>query len=205
MTIYEIIGALTGVIGVWLAARENVWTWPVGMVSTLMLVYVCYDARLYADVGLNIFYFITSAYGWYAWLNGNQEASRNELPVSRTQATQWMILGLFSVVFTFALGYFLAHYTNADLSYTDSATTAVSLAAYWMMARKKLENWIIWLLVDSVYVAIYLYKDLYLLAGLYFVFLILATDGYFKWRQAFKTAQLAWLILLFLYASIQQI
>lgn len=191
MTIYEIIGTLTGVAGVWLAARENVLTWPMGMVSTLMLVYVCYDARLYADVGLNIFYFVTSAYGWYAWLYGNPESSRTELVISKTSPLQWLGLTLFSVAFTFALGYFLTHYTNADLSYTDSATTGVSLAAYWMMARKKLENWLIWLLVDSVYVGIYLYKELYLLAGLYFVFLILATDGFIKWRQAFKVARLA--------------
>lgn len=190
MTIYEIIGTITGVAGVWLAARENIWTWPAGMVSTLMLVYVCYDARLYADVGLNIFYFVTSAYGWYVWLYGNPESSRTELLVSRTNARQWLALILFSIAFTGALGYFLTHYTNADLSYTDSATTGVSLAAYWMMARKKLENWLVWLLVDSVYVGIYLYKELYLLAGLYFVFLILATDGYFKWRQAARVARL---------------
>ncbi len=186
MTIYEILGTLTGVAGVWLAARENIWTWPAGMVSTLMLVYVCLDARLYADVGLNVFYFLTSAYGWYAWLHGNSQNTKVELPVTRTRPAQWLILGLFSLLFTAALGYFLTHFTNADLSYTDSATTGVSLAAYWMLARKKLENWLVWLVVDTVYAGIYLYKELYLLAGLYFVFLILATDGYIKWRRAFR-------------------
>ncbi|MDQ4140990.1 MAG: nicotinamide riboside transporter PnuC [Bacteroidota bacterium] len=191
MTIYEIIGTVTGVAGVWLAARENIWTWPVGMVSTLMLIYVCFDARLYADVGLNIFYFITSAYGWYAWLHPDQDSVQTELPVTRTQPLQWFWLSAFSVIFSLGLGYFLTHFTNADLSYTDSATTGVSLAAYWMMARKKLENWLVWLVVDSAYVGIYLYKELYLLAGLYFVFLILATDGYIKWRRAIRVAQLA--------------
>ena len=189
MTIHEIIGTVTGVAGVWLAARENIWTWPMGMLSTLMLIYVCYDARLYADVGLNIFYFITSGYGWYAWLHADPQNTREALPIARTQPQQWLSLVAFSLIFTGALGYFLTHFTNADLSYTDSATTGVSLAGYWMMARKKLENWLVWLLVDSVYVGIYLYKELYLLAGLYFVFLILATDGYLKWRRAFLLAQ----------------
>ncbi len=189
MTIYEIIGTVTGVAGVWLAARENIWTWPMGMLSTLMLIYVCYDARLYADVGLNIFYFVTSGYGWYAWLHANPQYAREELPVTRTRTVQWFWLLAFSIAFTLALGYFLTHFTNADLSYTDSATTGVSLAGYWMMARKKLENWLVWLLVDSVYVGMYLYKELYLLAGLYFVFLILATDGYIKWRRAYGVAQ----------------
>ncbi|QMU29992.1 nicotinamide riboside transporter PnuC [Adhaeribacter radiodurans] len=189
MTLYEIIGTVTGVAGVWLAARENIWTWPVGMVSTLMLIYVCFDARLYADVGLNIFYFITSAYGWYAWLHPDPDSVQTEIPVTRTQPLQWLWLSVFSVVFTLGLGFFLTHFTNADLSYTDSATTGVSLAAYWMMARKKLENWLVWLVVDSAYVGIYLYKELYMLAGLYFVFLILATDGYIKWRRAIRVTQ----------------
>jgi nicotinamide mononucleotide transporter len=187
MSIYEIVGTITGVAGVWLAAREQIWTWPMGMVSTLMLIYVCLDARLYADVGLNVFYFVTSAYGWYSWLQGGE--LKEELPVSRTSVPQWMWLVGFSGLFAAALGYILTRYTNADLSYTDSATTAVSLAAYWMMARKKLENWIVWLVVDSVYVGIYLYKELYLLAGLYFVFLILATEGYIKWRRAYQLAR----------------
>ncbi len=166
MTIYEIIGTVTGVAGVWLAARENIWTWPAGMVSTLLLVYVCYEARLYADVGLNAFYFFTSAYGWYAWRHYNTPNSQAELPITRTQSWQWLWLIIFSVIFTLALGYTLTHFTNADLSYTDSATTGASLAAYWMMARKKLENWLVWLVVDSVYVGIYLYKELYLLADI---------------------------------------
>ncbi|PSR56391.1 aminotransferase [Adhaeribacter arboris] len=191
MTIYEIIGTVTGIAGVWLAARENIWTWPAGMVSTVMLIYVCLDARLYADVGLNIFYFITSAYGWYAWLHPDPDSVRSELPVTRTQPLQWIWLSAFSGVFTLGLGFFLTHFTNADLSYTDSATTGISLAAYWMMARKKLENWLVWLVVDSGYVLIYLYKELYLLAGLYFIFLILATDGYIKWRRAIRVAPLA--------------
>ena len=189
MTIYEIGGTVTGILGVWLAARENKWTWPVSMVSVLLLMYVCYLARLYADVGLNAFYFLTSIYGWYSWSHG--KIQNQDLAVSRTNPTQWFRLGLFIILFTSGLGFVLSRYTNADLSYTDSAVTAISLGAYWMQARKKLESWVVWFIVDIGYMGIYIYKNLYSLVGLYFVFLLLCVQGYRNWRQSFRLANTA--------------
>ena len=181
MSLIEVIGVISGIAGVWLAARQHVWTWPVSVVSVTAYVFVFYDARLYADMGLNAFYIITSFYGWYEWLYGGK--GHVERKVNRVGRTELLVLLAFVVVFTAGLGYFLDNYTNADLSYTDSATTAVSLMAYWMMAKKRLENWIVWLVVDVVYIGMYLYKELYLTAFLYFVFLILATMGYLDWKR----------------------
>lgn len=181
MSLIEITGVIAGITGVWLAARQNIWTWPISIVGVAAYVVVFYDARLYADMGLNAFYVVTSFYGWYEWLYGGK--GHSERKVSQIGKRELLVLLLLVVVFTAGLGYFLDNYTDADLSYTDSATTAVSLMAYWMMAKKRLENWIVWLVVDVVYVGVYFYKELYLTTFLYVVFLVLATIGYLDWKR----------------------
>lgn len=187
MSIIELIGVIAGVIGVWLAARQSVLTWPVSIVSVAMYVIVFYKARLYADMGLNAFYLVTSFYGWYVWLYGGK--GHSERKVSRVSRKEMLVLTALGVVFTLSLGYFLENYTNADLSYTDSATTAISLIGYWMMAKKQLENWLVWLVVDVLYVGVYFYKELYLTSGLFFVFLILSVIGYFDWVKDYNKDQ----------------
>lgn len=182
MSLIELFGALTGVAGVWLAARQSVWTWPVSLVSVAMYVVVFYDARLYADMGLNAFYVVTSLYGWYIWLYGGK--GHTERKVGRVGKLEMVVLLALGTAFTLGLGYFLENYTDADLSYTDSATTAVSLIGYWMMAKKQIENWIVWLVVDVVYVGVYTYKELYVTSVLYFIFLILCVVGYLDWKKS---------------------
>lgn len=181
MSLVELIGVLTGIAGVWLAAKQNVWTWPVALVSVAMYVFVFYEARLYADMGLNVFYVITSLYGWYIWLYGGK--GHTERKVGHVGKTELAVLVISGAVFTLCLGYILDNYTNADLSYTDSATTAISLIGYWMMAKKQIENWFVWFVVDVMYVGIYLYKELYLTSFLYFIFLILCIQGYRNWKK----------------------
>ena len=187
MQIIEVIGVLTGIVNVWLAARQHIWTWPVGLVSVAMYVLVFYDARLYADMGLNVFYFVTSLYGWYIWLYGGTNHTGHKVGHVRKKEMA-VLLGL-GAVFTLALGYFLDNYTNADLSYADAGTTAISLIGYWMMAKKLLENWIVWLVVDVFYVGIYSYKELYLTSFLYVVFLLLCVKGYRDWRKDLQVPQ----------------
>ncbi|RAU84487.1 nicotinamide riboside transporter PnuC [Pontibacter arcticus] len=187
MSLVEVIGVITGIAGVWLAAKQHIGTWLLGLVSVAMYVWIFYDVRLYADMGLQIFYFFTSIYGWYSWRYGGKNHS--EIKVSRITKQEFILSAILGVLFTAVLGYFLENFTNADLSYIDSATTAVSLIGYWMMARKKLENWLLWLAVDAVYVGIYYYKDLYLTSFLYFVFLILATKGYIDWKKEYIQSQ----------------
>ena len=189
MNLIELIGVVTGIACVWLAAKQNIWTWPLGLVSVGMYVLVFYDARLYADMGLNVFYFVTSMYGWYVWLYGGK--NNTERKVGRVSRKELVVLLGLGLVFSVSLGYFLDNYTDADLSYTDSATTAVSLIGYWMMAKKQLENWIVWLVVDVVYVGVYTYKDLYLTSFLYFVFLLLSIKGYLDWKKELVARQQA--------------
>lgn len=185
MSLVELIGVIAGIGGVWLAAKQHVWTWPVSMVSVGAYVFVFYEARLYADMGLNAFYLITSLYGWYEWLYGGK--GHTERSVSRIRPREFWVLVALAVAFTVGLGYFLDNYTDAHLSYIDSGATAVSLMAYWMMAKKRLENWLVWLAVDVVYIGVFTYKELYLTSFLYFIFLILATMGYLDWKKELKS------------------
>lgn len=188
MNLYELIGVLTGVVNVWLATRQNIWAWPIGLVSVSMYVLVFYDARLYADMGLNAFYFVTSLYGWYVWLYGGKGHTTRKVGHVRPKELATLI-GL-GIVFSLGLGYYLDNYTDADLSYTDSATTAISLIGYWMMAKKQLENWIVWLVVDVLYVGVYFYKELYLTSFLYFIFLLLCIKGYRDWSKDMQERRL---------------
>lgn len=187
MSLLELAGAITGVAGVWLAARQNIWTWPVSLISVGVYVIVFYDARLYADMGLNAFYVVTSLYGWYLWLYGGK--GHTERKVGRVKRSEMITLLTLGAAFTVGLGYFLENYTDADLSYTDSATTAVSLIGYWMMAKKQIENWIVWIVVDVVYVGVYTYKELYITSILYFVFLILCVVGYQDWKKSLQNSK----------------
>ncbi len=188
MNLYELIGVLTGVVNVWLATRQNIWAWPIGLVSVSMYVLVFYDARLYADMGLNAFYFVTSLYGWYVWLYGGKGHTARKVGHVRPKELATLI-GL-GIVFSLGLGYYLDNYTDADLSYTDSATTAISLIGYWMMAKKQLENWIVWLVVDVLYVGVYFYKELYLTSFLYSIFLLLCIKGYRDWSKDMQERRL---------------
>jgi nicotinamide mononucleotide transporter len=181
MSLVELLAVITGAVNVWLAARQSIWTWPVGLVSVALYVFIFYEAHLYADMGLNVFYVLTSLYGWYYWLYGGE--GHSEKHVVHVGRRELLTLTLAGILFSLFLGYFLDNFTNDDLSYTDSATTAISLIGYWMMAKKQLENWIVWLVVDVIYVGVYMYKGLYLTSFLYFVFLVLCVVGYRDWKK----------------------
>ncbi|TDB60787.1 nicotinamide riboside transporter PnuC [Arundinibacter roseus] len=178
----EILGFVTGAICVYLNTRQNVWGWFFGIINAVLYAVVFWQARLYADMGLQGYYFFTSIYGAWMWLYGgtNQEA----LPVSFTPRR---LYGLFIAIFcvaTLGWGYLLNRYTDASLSYIDSGLTAASLLGQWMMARKYLENWLLWIVADACYIGMYIYKELHLTALLYAVFLGLAVIGYFQWKRS---------------------
>lgn len=179
---WEILAVLFGIVSVYLSTREHIWSWPTALVNVSLYFVVFYEAKLYADMGLQVVYFGLSLYGWYEWLYGGE--NRTELHVSRTGATLGTKLLLIGIVSAFTLGTLLARFTDAALPYVDSATTSTSLVAQWMMTRKLLENWLVWVVVDVVYVGMFVFKHLYLTAGLYTVFLVLATMGYVQWKRS---------------------
>jgi nicotinamide mononucleotide transporter len=181
---FEAIAVVFGIVSVYLSVRENIWSWPTAIINVAMYILVFYRARLYADMGLQVFYIAISVYGWYEWLHGG--AGRTELTVSRGTRRLFLFLLCLGLVSAAAIGTLLARFTNASLPYVDSATTTTSLIAQWMMARKILENWIAWIAVDVVYIGMFLFKNLYLTALLYLVFLILASVGYRQWKKTIE-------------------
>ncbi|HEX7240522.1 MAG TPA: nicotinamide riboside transporter PnuC [Longimicrobiaceae bacterium] len=181
MSWIEALAVAFGVVSVYLSVRQNVWSWPTAIVNVALYVVVFHRARLYADMGLQVVYVGVNAYGWYQWLYGG--AGRTELRVSRTSARLGVLLLALGAAFAVGLGTLLARSTDAAIPYLDSLAASTSLVAQWMLTRKKLENWLVWVAVDVVYVAMFLSRGLYLTAGLYAVFLVLATLGYLEWRR----------------------
>ena len=179
---WEVLAVITGIISVYLSTRENIWSWPTALVNVALYFVVFYEAKLYADMGLQAVYFALSLYGWYEWLYGGE--NRTELHVSRSSQALGVRLAIIGIACAAILGTLLARFTDAALPYIDSATTSTSLVAQWMMTRKILENWAVWMAVDVVYVGMFIYKHLYLTSGLYTVFFVLAAMGYVQWKRS---------------------
>jgi nicotinamide mononucleotide transporter len=178
----EWIAAIVGAYSVYLSVRQNIWSWPTAIVNVVLYTVVFFQAKLYADMGLQVIYAVLSVYGWYEWLYGG--ANRTELRVTRTSPRMGAVLTVISLAGAAALGLFLERTTDAALPFMDSFLSSTSLAAQWMMTKKKLESWLVWIFVDVFYVGMYVFKHLYVTAGLYTVFLILAVRGYVDWRRS---------------------
>ena len=186
---FEIAGVFTGVLGVWLTTRQNIWCWPVGIVSVASFIVVFFGARLYGAMGLQCVYVALLAYGWYAWMHGGQ--GRGALRVSRLPRR--LALGLLALGAAAAgiAGFWLRARTDEALPYLDGFTTSFSLVAQWMQARKYLENWALWVVVDVVYVAMSLSQGLTLTAGLYAAYIGLALLGFRDWRRSMLAGERA--------------
>ena len=177
----EIFAATLGVISVYLTAKQHSWCWPVGAIMVALYAYIFFETKLYADMALQIAYFFLQFYGWYQWRRG--AVAHTELRVTRTPLHLWVRLIVAAVIFTSILGYSLSTITDASLPYLDSGITGFSLVAQYMVAKKKLENWIVWACVDSFSIYVFWTKDLYATAVLYLIFLALCLLGYRAWRR----------------------
>lgn len=180
-TIEEIVAVILGVIAVYLSTRQNVWTYPLGIISVFVYIEIFYEVKLYADMGLQVFFIILQAYGWYEWLYGGEH--RTALHVSRIHARTAAITALIVCAGTVLLGYTLHQFTDASLPYVDSFLAVLSMAGQWMLAKKYLENWNVWIAVNAGSIAMYGFKELYFTTALYGVYLILAIMGYREWKK----------------------
>jgi nicotinamide mononucleotide transporter len=183
----EIIAAAFGIVSVYLSTRENIWSWPTAIVNVGMYILVFFNARLYADMGLQVVYLLLSIYGWYEWLYGG--ANRTELHVTRASPQFLIVGGILTAAGSLALGTALSRTTDAAIPYLDSALTVTSLFAQFMMTRKLLENWMIWIVLDVVYVPMFISRKLYPTAVLYAVFLVLAIMGLVQWRRSWEASR----------------
>lgn len=185
----ELTGVVLGIVTVYLSARENIWSWPTALVNAAMFTIVFFRTGLYSDFGLQIIYFVLSLYGWYEWLHGG--ANHSELHVTRTPPRLWLIFLVIGLVSWAVLGAITSRLPNAALPYMDSALVTVSLIAQYMMTKKYLENWILWIVVDVFYVGMFIYKKLNLTSFNYLVYLALAVVGYVAWRRSLAEESVA--------------
>lgn len=177
----EVMAAVFGVISVYLSTRQNIWSWPTAIVNVALYAFVFYQGRLYGQMGLQPIYLALSVYGWYQWLHGGEQ--RTELRVSRASSRLLGALAVLNLALWLALAAVL-RLTDAALPWLDALLTTTSLVAQWMMTRKILENWLVWIALDVVYVPMFISQGLYATALLYAAFLVLALMGFVEWRRS---------------------
>lgn len=177
----EWVAAVLGLISVWLNVREDWRGWPVGAVMVALYFAVFASVKLYADAGLQVIYFVLQFYGWYEWVRGGE--NHGGVQISQTRPRVMAACLAMGTVGTVIMGHLLGRYTDQALPYWDSGITAFSLVAQWMLARKYLENWLLWALIDIVAIGVYWTKHLLPTAVLYGCFLLLCLRGYQQWRK----------------------
>lgn len=187
MTWVELIAAVFSALGVWLTAKRRAWCWPVGLVSVLIYAWVFVHARLYSDALLQLAFAGMIVYGWNRWLHHLGNDGRVEVaPLPRRQAVNHLLLGTFGAL---VLGAGMHFFTNAALPWLDAALTAFSLVAQWWQARRHVATWWLWIIVDVIYVGVYVYKHLLITAVLYAGFIALAVIGLHGWQRAGRPAR----------------
>ena len=185
LSLTELFGFLTGAVGVWLLARQNIWNWPIGIANGVFYVLVFVRTGLYGDAGLQLVYIAMNSYGWWLWLRPTQTAA---LTVSRTPRAVWKWLAPAALAAAVALAWFLGKFTDSSVPGFDGTTTALSLAAIYGQSKKFVESWWIWILADLIYIPLYLYKGLWLTSLLYGVFLVLCVIGLRSWQRDLHAA-----------------
>ncbi len=185
MSVLEIAAVSFGLVSVYLSTREHIWSWPTALVNVALYAVIFWREKLYADMGLQMVFFVLSVYGWYEWLYGGE--NKTELRVSRLTRRTGAALLAIGVTGSFTLGLVLERATDASLPWLDSTLSVFSLVAQWMMTRKILENWMLWIALDVVYVVMFVFlKSLYLTGFQYAVFLALAVAGHLQWLRSYR-------------------
>lgn len=185
----EAAGLIFGLLCVYFLIKNNILTWPTGILYILISFVIFWQQQLYGDFLLHIIFLTLNIYGWYYWVYGKNE-KKEKIKIEWLTFSQNIIYFLLSLAGIAVIGYFLSHvhiiWPNlkpASVPYWDAATTSLSIVGMWITARKKVENWLYWLIVDILAVGIYLYKGIYFYALLYFIYIGLAIAGYIKWKK----------------------
>lgn len=183
----EFIAVFFGLLSVWYAKQEKILVYPTGIISVVIYVYICFHYKLYADAGINFFYFLMSVYGWYSW---TKKGERPPLKITSATRNDWLIAAVMFIVSIVVILVLLKYFKQDDTAYwltkvpyIDTFTTAIFIVGMWFMALKKIENWIFWIIGDVISVPLYAYKGLVFTSFQFVVFLVLAFAGYFAWKK----------------------
>jgi nicotinamide mononucleotide transporter len=190
----EFVAVILGIASVWYARRENILVYPTGIVSVLIYVFICFNTRLYADAGINFFYFVVSVYGWYNWTRKDNQEDVLKISVN-SRFQQWTGVAITFVSYWLILGMIWLFnredtaYMTSWVPWVDSFTTAIFLVGMLLMAKKKVENWAYWIIGDIVSIPMYFMKGLVFTSFQYLIFLILAILGLIEWHRRWKAQQ----------------
>jgi len=195
--ILELSGLIFGILTVYFLIKENILTWPCGIIYVLISFVIFWQQRLYGDFILHIFFLVLNIYGWYYWVTGKNRGSE-ELPITRVTSKMMFRILAVSGLGILIFGYFLSNihiiWTDLDAAsvpYWDSTTSILSVTGMWLTARKKIENWYFWLIVDVIATIIYVYKGIYFYSALYGIYIVMAIAGYQAWNKSYhKTHRL---------------
>lgn len=185
----ELLGAILGLLYIFFSIRQSILTWPTGLLASLLYTYVFFKTRFYADMGLQVYYIAISVYGWYHWLKGSNNkkgGENNDLPVQKLSVKLIWKSVFATVIIYLILLFILLKFTDSDVPFMDSMTTALSVVATWMLAKKYIEHWLIWIFVDAVSAGLYVYKNLWPTVILFLVYTVMAFLGYLEWKKDFK-------------------
>ena len=181
----EVLGVITGLVYLYFSVRQIIWLWPFGIISSALFILIFFNSKFYADMGLQVYYLGVSIYGWIYWSRGAVDRDeRSTLPVRRINRQQALVLSVTGILLLLGIVYILKQFTDSDVPWGDGFTTAGSIVATWMLARKILEHWMVWVIVDIVAAGLYFYKGLYPSFLLYLVFTIIAVVGFFQWKRS---------------------
>ncbi|MCB9187798.1 MAG: nicotinamide mononucleotide transporter [Flavobacteriales bacterium] len=180
MSELEILGVTFGVLSVWFSKKENILVYPTGIISVLIYVYLCFEIGLYADMGINVFYFGMSVYGWVNW---KKKKEGEVLSITKNTRVQNIYSVALIATFWVIIYFILIQYTKSTVPFVDSFTTAICLVGMWLMALKKIENWIMWIVADVISIPLYWYKGLPLSSIQFLLFTALAISGFLEWRR----------------------
>ncbi|MBQ7894869.1 MAG: nicotinamide mononucleotide transporter [Alistipes sp.] len=185
--ILQIAGVLLGLTYLWLEYRADIRLWIVGLVMPVVHGTLYFKAGLYADCSMQVYYVLAGLYGWAVWHRTRRTTpeTTKKAPAAIVHTPLWQVPGLVGVYLAAhaAIYLLLVHFTNSTVPFWDAATTAASIVAMWMLSRRQVEQWLVWLAVDVVTAGLYLYKEIPLTAGLYALYSALAVAGYLRWRR----------------------
>lgn len=188
-TILEIIAVVFGLLSVWYSKKINILVYPTGIISVVIYVYICLGAKLYADMGINFVYFVLSIYGWYNWTR--KDSHKKMLHISICTKKEHLINIALFLFFFISLSFILTNFTDSNVPYWDSLTTSIFIVGMWLMAMKKVENWILWIIGDIISIPLYFYKGLVLTSLQFTVFLGIAILGYYAWKKKYLEDKIA--------------
>lgn len=176
----ELIAVLTGLISVWLVKKENVWAFPIGGLSVLFSAYIYFRGNIYANAGINLFYFVMNIYGYYNWIR--KIDGEKHLMITSCGIKEMLVYATVIIVLFFGLWYILRKMPDNQYAFYDAFTSSLYTVAMWLMAKKKIQHWPLWIIGDVVMIALCISLKWYFLGVQYFVYTIIASLGWMEWR-----------------------